>query len=242
VKIYCSTVIAERGPVADPTGGPVELLAADRLQLDRVSTAERVADVLRTRITVGDLPPGTRLSEEAIGAALGVSRNTLREAFRLLTHERLLVHELNRGVFVRTLTQDDVTDLYRLRKVVECGALRYAEVTAEDIQRVQLVIDEAVAAAERADWAAVGTHNLRFHQALCELAGSPRVVDMMRGILAELRLVFHVMGDPQRFHEPYIKRNQEILAALAKQGRERAEQMLAEYLDDAERQLRQAYS
>src|SRR5579885_1167935 len=62
-------VIAEGSPVADPTGGPVELLAADRLQLDRVSTAERVADVLRTRITVGDLPPGTRLSEEAIGAA-----------------------------------------------------------------------------------------------------------------------------------------------------------------------------
>jgi DNA-binding GntR family transcriptional regulator len=240
VKIYCSTVV-ERIPVADPTGGPVELLAADRIQLDRVSTAERVSDVLRTRIIVGDLPPGTRLSEEAIGSALGVSRNTLREAFRLLTHERLLVHELNRGVFVRTLTKDDVTDLYRLRKVVECGALRYAEVTEADLRRVHAVVDEAEAAAARADWVAVGTQNLRFHQALCELAGSPRVVDMMRGILAELRLVFHVMGDPQRFHEPYIRRNREILIALAEQGRDRAEQMLAEYLDDAERQLTQAY-
>ena len=227
--------------MTDPTGGPVELLAADRIQLDRVSTAERVSDVLRTRIIVGDLPPGTRLSEEAIGAALGVSRNTLREAFRLLTHERLLVHELNRGVFVRTLTKADVTDLYRLRKVVECGALRYAEVAEEDLRRVHEVVDEAEAAAARADWAAVGTQNLRFHQALCELAGSPRVVDMMRGILAELRLVFHVMGDPQRFHEPYIQRNREILVALAEHGRERAEQMLAEYLDDAEQQLTQAY-
>jgi DNA-binding GntR family transcriptional regulator len=234
-------VIAEGSPVADPTGGPVELLAADRLQLDRVSTAERVADVLRTRITVGDLPPGTRLSEEAIGAALGVSRNTLREAFRLLTHERLLVHELNRGVFVRTLTRDDVTDLYRLRKVVEGGALRYAVVTDDELRRLHQVVDEAVAAAERADWVAVGTHNLRFHQALCALAGSPRVVDMMRGILAELRLVFHVMGDPKRFHEPYIKRNREILDALAEHGPERAERMLLEYLDDAERQLTQAY-
>ena len=227
--------------MTDPTGGPVELLAADRIQLDRVSTAERVSDVLRTRIIVGDLPPGTRLSEEAIGAALGVSRNTLREAFRLLTHERLLVHELNRGVFVRTLTKDDVTDLYRLRKVVECGALRYAEVAEEDLRRVHEVVDEAEAAAARADWTAVGTQNLRFHQALCELAGSPRVVDMMRGILAELRLVFHVMGDPQRFHEPYIQRNREILVALAEHGRERAEQLLAEYLDDAEQQLTQAY-
>ncbi|MEU3504381.1 GntR family transcriptional regulator, partial [Streptomyces hundungensis] len=77
-------------------------LAEDRALLGRTSTAERVADILRTRIAEGLFPPGERLAEDAIGKALGVSRNTLREAFRLLTHERLLIHELNRGVFVRS--------------------------------------------------------------------------------------------------------------------------------------------
>lgn len=72
-------------------------LAEDRALLGRTSTAERVSDILRSRIAEGFFPPGTRLSEDSIGGALGVSRNTLREAFRLLTHERLLVHELNRG-------------------------------------------------------------------------------------------------------------------------------------------------
>lgn len=61
--------------------------------------------MLRTRITEGRLSPGTRLSEEDIGAALGVSRNTLREA--RLGHERLLLHEFNRGVFVRKLNADE---------------------------------------------------------------------------------------------------------------------------------------
>lgn len=219
----------------------VELLAADRAQLDRVSTAERVADVLRTRVIVGDLPPGTRLSEEAIGSALGVSRNTLREAFRLLTHERLLAHELNRGVFVRTLTEADVADLYRLRKVVECGALRYADVGEDDLRLVHLVIDDAVRAAEKEEWVAVGTHNLRFHQSLCGLAGSPRVDEMMRGILAEMRLVFHVMGDPRQFHEPYIARNRAILETLAGGDQSGAERMLATYLDDAEHQIIEGY-
>ncbi|AHH93580.1 GntR family transcriptional regulator [Kutzneria viridogrisea] len=227
--------------MAELSGGPVELLAADRGQLERVSTAERVADVLRTRIIVGDLPPGTRLSEEAIGSALGVSRNTLREAFRLLTHERLLAHELNRGVFVRTLTEQDVTDLYRLRKVVECGALRYAVLGEQELAAVRAVVQDAVRAAERADWVAVGTHNLRFHQALCALAGSPRVDEMMRGILAELRLVFHVMGDPRRFHEPYITRNGEIVEVLASGDQAGAERMLAVYLDEAEQQLTEGY-
>ncbi|MGI8985956.1 MAG: GntR family transcriptional regulator, partial [Nocardioidaceae bacterium] len=80
------------------------------------STAERVADVLRRRITEGDLVPGARLSEERLVCELHVSRNTLREAFRLLAHEGLLVHRLHRGVFVPELDEDDLVDLYRLRR------------------------------------------------------------------------------------------------------------------------------
>ncbi|MGH3602036.1 MAG: GntR family transcriptional regulator, partial [Pseudonocardiaceae bacterium] len=57
-------------------------LEADRALLDRTSTAERVADILRARITEGFFPPGSRLTEDTIGGALRVSRNTLREAFR----------------------------------------------------------------------------------------------------------------------------------------------------------------
>ena len=87
------------------------------------SIAERVADVLRDRITEGFFQPGARLSEEAIGGELKISRNTLREAFRLLTHERLLLHEPYRGVSVRVLSAEDVVDLYRVRKVIECGAV-----------------------------------------------------------------------------------------------------------------------
>ncbi|HVT67172.1 MAG TPA: GntR family transcriptional regulator, partial [Trebonia sp.] len=66
-----------------------DALSRERAALTQASTAGRVTDILRTHITDGLLPPGTRLSEEAIGRALGVSRNTLREAFALLSHERL---------------------------------------------------------------------------------------------------------------------------------------------------------
>lgn len=99
-------------------------LAEDRPLLGRTSTAERVADILRGRVAEGYFRPGERLAEDAIGKALGVSRNTLREAFRLLTHERLLVHELNRGVFVRILAVEDVEDIYRTRRLVECAVVQ----------------------------------------------------------------------------------------------------------------------
>jgi len=51
-------------------------LIADRALLGRTSTAERVADVLRTRISEGFFTPGTRLAEDTIASALAVSRIT----------------------------------------------------------------------------------------------------------------------------------------------------------------------
>ncbi|HET6499155.1 MAG TPA: GntR family transcriptional regulator [Amycolatopsis sp.] len=204
--------------------------------------AERLADILRARITEGYFEPGARLSEKAIGTALKVSRNTLREAFRLLIHERLLVHELNRGVFVRVLTVEDVADLYRLRKIVQCAAVRAVAAPPGDrLRPTEVAVEAGMDAAKRQNWQEMGTANLRFHEALTALAGSARADELMGGLLAEMRLVFHVMGDPERFHEPYLARNKEILEALRAGDGPGAERLLADYLDDAEHQLLDAY-
>ncbi|AXB44428.1 GntR family transcriptional regulator [Amycolatopsis albispora] len=225
--------------IADNSGSPAGL-AADRGLLGRTSTAERVAGVLRTRISEGFFPPGTRLSEHDIGAALGVSRNTLREAFRLLTHERLLSHELNRGVFVRMLSVDDVVDLYRVRKLVECAAVRNA--VNPDLSALENAVADGLLAERSEGWRDLGTANIHFHQALAALTASPRIDELMQGVFAELRLVFHVMTDPREFHQPYLLRNDEILQLLRDGDNRRAEAALATYLDDAERQLLSAYN
>jgi DNA-binding GntR family transcriptional regulator len=208
----------------------------------RTATADRVADVLRTRIIEGLFPPGTRLSEEAIGRVLGVSRNTLREAFRLLCHERLAVHELNRGVFVRVLSVDDVVDLYRLRRLIEGAAVRaVGECPPGALDAVRAAVGDGERAAARERWLEVGTADLRFHQALAGLLDSPRIDELMRGLLAELRLVFHVMPSPQHFHLAYLARNREICGLLEAGNGPAAERALAAYLDDAERELVSAY-
>lgn len=216
-------------------------LDADRRLFDRASTVELLAAALRERIIKGVYLPGERLAEEAIVKSLKVSRNSLREAFRLLTHERLLVHELNRGVFVRKLTVEDVVDLYRVRKLVECAAVR--KLDARPPQAGDMA--EAVAAGDRAttdeDWRGLGTANMMFHQAVGELADSPRIDELMRNILAELRLVFHTMADPRRFHEPYLERNKEILAAVEAGDGPRAERLMLKYLEDSEQQIVEAY-
>ena len=63
------------------------------------SVADRVAAELRLQLAEGLLLPGARLTESTISEELGVSRNTVREAFAELAAERLVIRQPNRGVF-----------------------------------------------------------------------------------------------------------------------------------------------
>lgn len=224
------------------TGSVLGELADDRPLLGRTSTAERVADILRTRIAEGYFPSGDRLSEDAIGTALGVSRNTLREAFRLLTHERLLVHELNRGVFVRVLAVEDVEDIYRTRRLIECGVVRGLGRPPFDVTGLENAVVSGESAASAGEWKGVSTANIHFHRALVALAGSVRTDELMRGVLAELRLAFHVVDHPRKLHEPYLIRNRQLMETLGAGDRRGAEEQLAAYLDDSREQLVEVYT
>lgn len=222
------------------SAGPVSaVLQSERGRLLRSGTAERVTEILREQITGGLFAPGVRLSEENIGEALGVSRNTLREAFRLLGHEGLVVHELHRGVFVRVLTAADVTDLYLLRQVVEGAAVRSA--AGGELGTLIATVEQAGAAAAGRRWGEVATFDLQFHQELVSLAGSPRLDNLMRRLLAELRLAFHVMSHPGEFHEPYLLRNRSLVSLLQAGKADEAAAELRAYLEDAEAQLLRAF-
>ncbi|GAB7185279.1 DNA-binding transcriptional regulator GntR family [Kitasatospora sp. Ki12] len=214
--------------------GVFDALAADRSRIERASAAQRVAEVLREHITEGRLAPGTRLSEEALGEALAVSRNTLREAFRLLADQRLVVHELNRGVFVKVLNPQDVADIYTLRLALETAGVRALHSAApERLAAVRTALARAEAAEALGDWVAVGTADLHYHQAVAGLAGSPRIDEAMAHLVAELRLAFAAVPSAHALHEPFLRRNQTLAGLLESGEIDDAEVELTRYLDDA---------
>lgn len=210
---------------------------------ERISTAEHIADLLRERIIDGELKPGTKLSDHELSREFEVSRNTLRDALRLLSRDRLLVQVLHRGVFVTWGSADDVRDLYLVRRLVEPAALRRADVAPPGaLDAVRAAVEEGERAAAARDWPAVGTANMRFHEALIGLAGSQRLAELMACPLAELRLAFHVMPEVKDFHEPYLAVNREIADFLDAGELARAEEVLMDYFDRAERQLLEAFA
>jgi DNA-binding GntR family transcriptional regulator len=214
----------------------------DHPLLDRTSVPQRVAGLLREMIMDGAVRPGDRLSDDDLSNRLPVSRNTIREAFRLLGHEGLLVHELNRGVFVRRLTPSDVIDIYRFRRLVECAAIRYGKAPQAALEALAANLHEGQQAADAQRWRDVGTVNIRFHRGIAGLLGSRRVDETMQRLLAELRLAFHVMDeDPRALHGPYLPRNQRLLQLIQDNQLDAAEAELDTYLTDAEQQLITAY-
>ena len=223
-------------------GGETELLvelgSSGSMRIDRSSTAERVADVLRDLIISGDLPAGTPLREQQLVVSLDVSRNTLREAFRLLSRERLVAYTLHRGVAVREVDEADVHDLYRTREPLELMAVEYsARAPREAIEALLELVEAAERAVAEDDWKEVATLNIAFHQRLVELIGSERISNFFRVIDAELRLAFATVEHAPDFFRPFVPRNRAIAELLLAGDRRAAAAELRAYLAEAERMI-----
>src|SRR5260370_32829129 len=102
-------------------------------EINRVSVADQVASILRRQILDGELTPGTALQEVPMAASLGVSRNTVREATRILSLEGLLKRSAHRGVAVARLSFADVAEIYGLRHLLEIPAVRAAKAYDSDV-------------------------------------------------------------------------------------------------------------
>jgi DNA-binding GntR family transcriptional regulator len=201
--------------------------------------AEQAAVALRELITRGELKPGSQLREGPLTDTLGVSRNTLREAFRLLDRERLVVHRLHRGVEVRSLSADDVRDIYAVRRSLEQAAL--ASAAAAPLPDVIEGMHEAIAAARvaagRGDWQAVATWDLTFHRRLVGQLASERIDDLFRSILAELRLAFAMIEDQAGFLRPFVAWNDRLVELLERSQLAACAQELGDYLAHSEQQV-----
>lgn len=200
-----------------------------------------IAETIRYKIMVGALTPGQRLSEATLSEELEISRNTLREVFRVLTQEGLLTYAPNKGVYVSVPDMAAIIDIYQVRRLIECDALTHAYALHPAVQKMSQAVNEAREHEEVKDWIGVGTANMKFHIAIVELSDSERLIKLYRNVSAELRLAFGHLNDPKILYAPYIDKNQSILELLDSGHNQEAADMLRSYLDLSERTLLAAY-
>jgi DNA-binding GntR family transcriptional regulator len=193
--------------------GPLAGLGA---AIRRESTAEQAAAVLREAILSGRLAPGTPLREAALAAELGVSRNTVREAARLLSAESLVRHQMNRGIMVAEITAADVRDIYAARSAAEmagAGALT-AHRDPAAYQRLESLAGRIEDAFARGDIAGVLEGDRLFHATLVAAAGSSRLNRFHAQLQAEQRLALALAERSSRELGRTADDHRELLAAL----------------------------
>jgi DNA-binding GntR family transcriptional regulator len=88
-----------------------------------VGVVETVIEYIREQIITGELAPGQKLNEIQLAAKFNISRPPLREAFRTLEKELLLVSVPRRGSFVSEISVENLREVYEARLMIEEHAL-----------------------------------------------------------------------------------------------------------------------
>ncbi len=103
---------------------------------------ESIADLAKGHIQVwiikGEYQPGQQLKEEEIATRLDISRPPVREAFKMLEAEGLIIRRPRRGVFVTEMTEKDVWEAYTLKAALYEMAMELAMDTISEAQFQEL--------------------------------------------------------------------------------------------------------
>ncbi len=133
-----------------------------------------VAERLRVLITEGALAPGARLNERALGESLGVSRTPLREAFRLLAADGLVVLHPNRGAQVVALSETDIRESFEIMAALEAlsGELACRRIGEPEVTEIRALTFEMLACHARRDLPAYYHRNRQIHDRINRAAGN----------------------------------------------------------------------
>lgn len=206
-----------------------------------VSTVDAIYHTLADDIFSMRFPPGAKITEAALCARYGVSRNTLREAVAMLLSHGLLVKIANKGIYVRTLNYSDVKEIFRLRELLELEAIRSIMNSGNiPLELVQLAdqIDENVT---EDSWDANLKTDVQFHSRLVASAGSPRLHRLYSAIFAEVKLVIYHSRHIVPINPNNDSHHRKLLAAMENDDLAEAQRILSDHIHAAVESFRSVF-
>ena len=209
------------------------------LRLPTVSVVEALTASLRDRVLDGQIAPGTTLTETEIAGEYRVSRLTARSAVTALVHEGLLRREANKPAFVPQLSRRDVEDLFLVRTPLEAEVVRVlVERATKPLTAAARAVSDLDQLEGDAPHSTFVEADLRFHQALVDAVGSPRLSRLYQGIKGEVHLCMvqtrHTLG-----RERIVAEHRAVLEAVQAGDGDAAVFRMRDHLDGACRSLRQ---
>ena len=198
-----------------------------------------VYDRIKTDIFEFRLLPGTRFSENDVARRARVSRTPVREALFRLEREGYLEVHAKSGWRVRALDFELLDNLYDLRVVLECAAVRKLcaanpRTALAELEKIWLVSPRH----RLTDGARVARLDEEFHSTLVAAARNPELARIHQGITERIRIVRRLdFTHPERIVYTYLEHGQILRAILARKAA-RAEQLLRSHIEESKAEVR----
>lgn len=202
--------------------------------LPRQSLVTATIDALRTKLDAGEWQVGERLPPEAhLASALGVSRNTIREAIRVLSHARMLDVRQGDGTYVRSvvdaaetlnrINRSSVRDHLELQSILEAEAARFAarRRTDSDLKKLDTLL-KVRGRADPANLEAFLNRDRAFHMAVAAAAHNTAIEELYRYFALGIPTQSRVIREDGELHEPDLATHQAIVDAIARRDEEGA--------------------
>src|SRR5581483_1063012 len=204
--------------------------------------AQSLVDVVAKRIEgaiiSGDLQPGSKLSEQALAASLGVSRGPLREAIRRLEGRKLLERTPNIGVRVAELSLKDLNEVLQVREALEgmACALAAKNMTDAELEALADLLEQhqQQKSVQEGTGYYQESKDFDFHFRIVKGSRNERLVQMLCGDLYYLLRVYRYKSStkPGRAMRA-LQEHKEIVAALARRDPVAAEQKMRQHIRNA---------
>ena len=200
----------------------------------------QVHQELRQRILDGVFRPSESLTEVALAAELGVSRNTIRKALLKLENENLVVIEENKRARVRWFTVEEVMQYLEVRELLEGFVIRHSlpflgEAQLSEMRSILSAMKKCLEARELVQYS---QHNWRFHDAVYRVCPNRPAVDMIMVIKNQLKRYNITTILIQGRGEDSLQEHSKILSALEKRDADKAEELMRRHIANLREVLR----
>ena len=212
---------------------------------------------IQQMIVSGELRPGQRLPpEKQLSEALGLSRNSLREAVKALELIHVLDVRRGDGTYVTSLEPTalleavsfvvdvhrdrSIVDLLEVRRILEPAAAvlasaRASEQQLDDLQALLLSADAATGVED------LVAHDLRFHAAVADLAGNTYLAGLLDAVSSETVRVRVWRGLTQdRSVQRTLDEHAGIVDALRRRDPQLVQALVVAHVEGVERWLRRS--
>ena len=195
---------------------------------------DHVQQMLLEAILTRVLRPGERLLIDEIAAHFGISKIPVREAVKALVASGWLESKPRRGTYVRTLSEQELREVFEMRRMLEPYAARKAAERRTDAQLAELkeLVAEGTESVRQRDIVMNSRVNSRFHSVIAEAVGNRIIADSLKDLQSRIRR-YYVEIDWKIRRDSFAE-HKRIYEAIRDGDGDLAERLTHEHLDHSE--------